>query len=108
MLSGAHKQLLMQGGRFSSAVQPARCFMTRPLQRSNLLWQCQMRSIITPIQMTDQTKSRQASSRKISTKLLCDISGTRYYESNEEIEYSATQNVRVFDENNVNIGTMTF
>lgn len=58
--------------------------------------------------MTEVTESRAASSRKISTKLLCDISGTRYYESNEEIDIKGSNEVNVFDENNVNIGVMTF
>ena len=48
------------------------------------------------------------SSRKISTKLLCDISGTRYYESNDEIDFGPKHNVKVFDENNVMIGVMHF
>jgi len=52
--------------------------------------------------------SKAASSRKISTKLLCDISGTRYYESNEEIDLEAHKKVNLFDENNVNIGVMKF
>lgn len=67
-----------------------------------------MRTFITPLPMSEQAQSRQASSRKISTKLLCDISGTRYYESNDEIDFAPSQSVKVFDENNVNIGVMTF
>ena len=58
--------------------------------------------------MTDQAKTRSSASRKISTKLLCDISGTRYYESNEEIDLTAKHIVNVYDDNNVNIGHMTF
>ncbi len=74
----------------------------------NLFGKVATRSIVTPIPMTEATESRAASSRKISTKLLCDISGTRYYESNEEIDFGASQNVNVFDENNVNIGIISF
>ena len=58
--------------------------------------------------MTEATESKAATSRKISTKLLCDISGTRYYESNEEIDFAGSQSVNVFDENNVNIGVISF
>ena len=67
-----------------------------------------MRTVITPLPMTQQAQSRQASSRRISTKLLCDISGTRYYESNDEVDFAPSQTVNVFDENNVNIGHMAF
>ena len=66
------------------------------------------RTIVTPVPMSDERAKMKASSRKISTKLLCEVSGTRYYESNEEIDYEAKQPVQVFDENNVNIGVMTF
>lgn len=67
-----------------------------------------MRTAITPIQMTDEKEKQKIASRKISTKLLCDVSGTRYYESNEEIDFHGSQQVQVYDENNVNIGSMTF
>ena len=63
---------------------------------------------MTPMPLTEANASRSASSRRISTKLLCDVSGTRYYESNEEIEMGPNQSVSVFDENNVNIGHMSF
>ena len=58
--------------------------------------------------MTEARQSQAASSRRISTKLLCDISGTRYYESNEEIDFAGSHSVNVFDDNNVNIGIMSF
>ena len=67
-----------------------------------------LRTNITPLPMSDSAKSRMTSSRKISTKLLCDISGTRYYESNDEIDFGPKHNVKVFDENNVMIGVMHF
>ena len=66
------------------------------------------RCVVTPVPMTPKMASHQSHSRKISTKLLCDISGTRYYESNEEVEYEASRTVNVYDENNVNIGHMSF
>ena len=37
--------------------------------------------------------------KKITTKTLCDITGTRYYEHNEDINYTADKVVRVYDEN---------
>ena len=58
--------------------------------------------------MSPEEAHKQESSRRISTKLLCDISGTRYYQSNEEIEYDASDIVNLFDDNNVNIGKMSF
>ena len=63
---------------------------------------------VTPVPTTPAMANKAASSRKISTKLLCDISGTRYYESNDEIDLEAHNTVNVFDENNVNIGKMSF
>ena len=62
-----------------------------------MIYTVNARSIVTPVPMTQETKTRSASSRKISTKLLCDISGTRYYESNEEIDLEATKTVNIFD-----------
>ena len=40
--------------------------------------------------------------------MLCDITGTRYYQHNEEIDYEASKIIRLFDENNVNLGDMKF
>jgi hypothetical protein len=37
--------------------------------------------------------------KKITTKTLCDITGTRYYEHNEDIDLTADKVVRVYDEN---------
>jgi hypothetical protein len=39
---------------------------------------------------------------------LCDITGTKYYEHNDEINYTADKIVRVFDENEVLIGNMKY
>lgn len=45
--------------------------------------------------------------RKINTKTLCDIIGSRYYEHNEEINMSEDKIVRCFDENDTVIGDLT-
>jgi len=50
----------------------------------------------------------QAGGKKITTKTLCDITGTRYYEHNEEINFTADKVVRVYDENDQVIGDMKF
>lgn len=39
---------------------------------------------------------------------MCDITGTRYYEHNEEINFTPDKIVRVFDENEQQIGDMKF
>lgn len=46
--------------------------------------------------------------KKINTKTLADITGTRYYQHNEEIDFYADKIVRVFDENEQLMGDMTF
>lgn len=46
-------------------------------------------------------------SKRINTKTLCDLIGSRYYESNEEIEMHSEKLVRCFDENDSIIGDMT-
>ncbi|CDW89021.1 translation initiation factor if-3 [Stylonychia lemnae] len=48
------------------------------------------------------------SNKKITAKTLCDITGTRYYPHNEEIGFGPDRIVRVYDENDVLIGDMTF
>jgi len=45
--------------------------------------------------------------RKINTKTLCDLIGTRYYEHNEEIELNEERIVKCFDENDVVLGEMS-
>lgn len=52
--------------------------------------------------------SNPSGQKKITTQTLCDITGTRYYEHNEEIMYTADKEVRVFDENDVLVGMMKF
>lgn len=44
------------------------------------------------------------SNRKINTKTLCDLIGSRYYQHNEEIEMSDEKAVKVFDENDSVLG----
>ncbi len=50
----------------------------------------------------------EGSQKKITAKTLCDITGTKYYIHNEEINFSANKKVRVYDENDVLIGDLTF
>ena len=69
-----------------------RCFATTPEVESNPYIN---------IESKDKRK-------KISSKVLCDITGTRYYQHNEEIIYPASKVIRLFDENNVNLGDMLF
>ncbi len=45
--------------------------------------------------------------RKINTKTLCDIIGSRYYPHNEEIVMDESRVVKVFDENDQRLGEMT-
>lgn len=45
--------------------------------------------------------------RKINTKTLCDIIGSRYYQHNEEITLSEDKIVRCFDENDTLLGDMS-
>jgi hypothetical protein len=52
--------------------------------------------------------AKSSSSRKITTKTLCDITGTRYYVHNEEINFDVDRIVRVYDENEQLIGDMKF
>ena len=82
--------------------------MIQTYQPMDMMVSLPLRTAITPLPMSQAAQSRQTSSRKISTKLLCDISGTRYYESNDEIDFGPNQSVKVFDENNVMIGVMKF
>jgi len=48
-----------------------------------------------------------AGKRKINTKTLCDLIGSKYYQFNEEIDMSEDRAVKCFDENDVLIGEMT-
>jgi hypothetical protein len=45
--------------------------------------------------------------RKINTKTLCDIIGSRYYQHNEEITLKEDKIVRCFDENDTLLGDMS-
>lgn len=49
-----------------------------------------------------------AGGKKITTKTLCEITGTKYYEHNEGINFTADKVVRVYDENEQIIGDMKF
>jgi len=44
--------------------------------------------------------------RKINTKTLCDLIGSRYYQHNDAIEMGHGTIVKCFDENNVVLGEM--
>lgn len=46
--------------------------------------------------------------KRITTKTLCDITGTKYYEHNDGIDFTADKVVRVYDENEQIIGDMKF
>lgn len=48
------------------------------------------------------------SGKKINAQTLCDIIGTRYYPHNDELEFSKTKIVRVYDENDVLIGDLPY
>jgi hypothetical protein len=45
--------------------------------------------------------------RKINTETLCELIGSRYYPHNEEIEMSHDKLVKVFDENDQQLGEMS-
>lgn len=49
-----------------------------------------------------------AGSTRLDVKTLCDITGTRYYQHNEEIDLMPEEEVRVYDENDQLIGDMRF
>ena len=46
--------------------------------------------------------------KKITAKTLCDITGTKYYLHNEELDFSNTKILRVYDENDKLIGDLPF
>lgn len=46
--------------------------------------------------------------KKITAKTLCEITGTKYYPHNEEIEVGENKIMRVYDENDSLIGDLTF
>ena len=45
--------------------------------------------------------------RAVNTKMLCDLIGSRYYPTNEEIELDDEKIVQCFDENDQKLGEMT-
>lgn len=45
--------------------------------------------------------------QKITTKTLCDLIGSRYYQHNEEIDLNENRAVKVFDENDQLLGSMS-
>jgi len=49
-----------------------------------------------------------SSQKRITTKTLCEITGTKYYLHNQEIGYSMERRVKVYDENDVLVGELTF
>jgi translation initiation factor IF-3 len=52
--------------------------------------------------------SASSNQKKITTKTLCEITGTKYYMHNEEIDLADDRIVRVFDENEVLVGDLKF
>lgn len=56
----------------------------------------------------DAIPTSQMNQRKISSKALCEMTGTKYYEHNEDITYGADKIVKVYDENDVEIGEMKY
>ena len=49
-----------------------------------------------------------SSQKRITTRTLCEITGTKYYLHNNEIGYSMDRKVKVYDENDVLMGELTF
>ena len=49
-----------------------------------------------------------SSQKRITTRTLCEITGTKYYLHNQEIGYSMERKVKVYDENDVLMGELTF
>ncbi len=55
------------------------------------------------------TKNTDSSNKnKITAKTLCEMTGTKYYIHNEEIQYQGEKILRVFDENDKLLGDMPF
>lgn len=49
-----------------------------------------------------------SSQKRITARTLCEITGTKYYLHNEEIGFNRERKVKVYDENDVLIGDLTF
>mmetsp|Transcript_33584 Transcript_33584/g.24233 ORF Transcript_33584/g.24233 Transcript_33584/m.24233 type:complete len:131 (-) Transcript_33584:1024-1416(-) len=50
----------------------------------------------------------QGGNKRIDAQALCDITGTKYYKHNEEIDYNDDKICKVFDENDGYIGDIRF
>jgi len=55
----------------------------------------------------EHEKQRQGGQQMINVKQLCEMTGTKYYEHNDEIMMADHREVQVYDENDVHIGIMT-
>jgi len=55
----------------------------------------------------EHVKQRQGGQQMINVKQLCEMTGTKYYEHNDEIMMADHREVQVYDENDVHIGIMT-
>ena len=83
-----------------------RCvFPVIPSTTKNLMYYQSARSMATISQDEFTTGSSQ---KRITTKTLCEITGTKYYLHNQEIGYSIDRKVKVYDENDVLVGELTF
>ena len=47
-------------------------------------------------------------SKKITAQTLCEMTGTKYYKHNAEMEYQPEKELRVFDENDKLLGILPF
>ena len=56
----------------------------------------------------DSSQPSMQSQKRITTQTLCDITGTRYYEHNDEIPFPADKLCRVYDENDALVGDMNY
>ena len=56
----------------------------------------------------DFLSSTGSSQKRITTRTLCEITGTKYYLHNSEIGFHPDRKVKVFDENDVLVGELTF
>ena len=61
-----------------------------------------------PLEIDEMKVSTSSSGKKINVKTLCEITGTRYYIHNEEIDFDPKKILRVYDENDLLIGDIPF
>lgn len=59
-------------------------------------------------QTPDDIMGSGSSQKRITARTLCEITGTKYYLHNNEIGYSMDRKVKVYDENDVLMGELTF